>query len=278
MELLAATDWAAVSAWAALATVVVYVVLGVFAWRQIREARRLREEQARLARSSQEEQARLARESWAEQARQSRQLQEEQARPFVIVDFEPGFLIYLVVENIGRTMARNVSITTDKPFESTLNTPHELNETPLFRDSIPALPPRKKIRILFDSAPARFESDLPRAYDVTVRYQGPSGQQYEPDRYPLDLSMYLGSALPPKGLPDLVDEVEKIRKELAKWTDGTRGLRVNAVDRERQENAELHRYLTRRFMRSARTDGIATAARIFARDRLLRALARRGFR
>jgi hypothetical protein len=73
-----ATDWAAVTAWAACATVAVYVVLGIFAWIQVLQARRLRE---------------------------------EQARPFVIVDFEPGFLIYLTVENIGRTMAREIVCT-----------------------------------------------------------------------------------------------------------------------------------------------------------------------
>jgi hypothetical protein len=40
-----ATDWAAVTAWAAWATVAVYVVLGIFAWIQVLQARRLREEQ-----------------------------------------------------------------------------------------------------------------------------------------------------------------------------------------------------------------------------------------
>lgn len=276
MMVLAETDWTAVSAWAALATVAIYIVLGVFAWRQIREARRLREEQARLARESQEEQARLARESWAEQARQARELQEEQARPFVMVDFEPGFLIYLVVENIGRTMARNVTITPDKPFESTLSTPHEINETPLFRQPIPALPPGKKIRVLFDSAPARFDSELPRSYKVTVRYEGPLGRQYEPDRYPLDLSMYYGSALPPKGLSELVDEVEKIRKELAKWTYSGRGLRVNATNREKRERVQLRQFLMRRLVRSAKTDGVVPAVGAHLRDAWRRALARRG--
>jgi hypothetical protein len=66
-----ATDWAAVTAWAAWVTIAVYVVLGIFAWLQVLQARRLCE---------------------------------EQARPFVIVDFEPGCLVYLTVENIGRTM------------------------------------------------------------------------------------------------------------------------------------------------------------------------------
>ena len=80
-----ATDWAAVTAWAAWATVAVYVVLGIFAWIQVLQARRLRE---------------------------------EQARPFVIVDFEPGFLVYLTVENIGRTMARDVSIRFSPPSQA----------------------------------------------------------------------------------------------------------------------------------------------------------------
>jgi hypothetical protein len=39
-----ATDWAAVTAWAAWATVAVYVLFGVFAWIQVLQARRVREE------------------------------------------------------------------------------------------------------------------------------------------------------------------------------------------------------------------------------------------
>jgi hypothetical protein len=98
------TDWAAVNAWAAWVSLAVYVILGIFAWVQVLEARRLRE---------------------------------EQAPPFVIVDFEPGSLIYLTVENIGRTMARDVAIRFDKPLESTLLEPRELDESPIFREPIP---------------------------------------------------------------------------------------------------------------------------------------------
>ena len=45
--------------------------------------------------------------------------------------------------------------------------------------------------------------------------------------------MYLGSAEPLKGLPELVAEVEKIRKELEKWRVSGRGLRVQTVDQRR---------------------------------------------
>jgi hypothetical protein len=197
------TDWSAVAAWAAWAMVLIYLVIGLFAWRQVREARTLRE---------------------------------EQARPFVIVDFEPGFLVYLTVKNLGRTMARDVRINFDKKLTSSLDRPRELDETPLFRESIPALPPGKKIRVLFDQFNARTEAKLPLTYDVDVRYRGPTGSKHWKDTYRLDLGMYLGSALPPKGMPELVAEAEAIRKEIKKWQGtGARGLLVHTIDQRWQD-------------------------------------------
>jgi hypothetical protein len=226
-----ATDWAAVTAWAAWATVAVYVVLGIFAWIQVLQARRLRE---------------------------------EQARPFVIVDFEPGFLVYLTVENLGRTMARDVTIRFDKPLESTLSGPREIDESPLLRQPIPTLPPGRKIRVLFDQYAARLDAELPLTYDVTLRYKGPLGNKEWEHPYRLDLGVYLGSALHPKGLPELVTEIEKIRKELEKWREGGRGLRVETVDRRRQQRIEWRRH----HVRILRRQGPRALARSL-RDRAL---------
>jgi hypothetical protein len=232
-----ATDWAAVTAWAAWATVAVYVVLGVYAWIQVLQARRLRE---------------------------------EQARPFVIVDFEPGFLVYLMVENIGRTTARDVSIRFDKPLQSTLSGPREIDESPLLRKPIPTLPPGRKIRVLFDQYAARLEAGLPLTYDVTLRYKGPFGKKEWEHPYRLDLGIYLGSQEPPKGLPELVTEVENIRKELQKWRDGTRGLLVQAIDRRRQQRREWRHHRLRILRRQG--------PRALARSLWDRALWRLGFR
>jgi hypothetical protein len=232
-----ATDWAAVSALAAWATVAVYVVLGIFAWIQVLQARRLRE---------------------------------EQARPFVIVDFEPGFLVYLTVENIGRTMARDVTIRFDKPLQSTLSGPREIDESPLLRRPIPTLPPGRKIRVLFDQYAARLDAKLPLTYDVTLRYKGPFGRKEWEHPYRLDLEVYLGSQLPPKGLPELVAEVEKIRKELEKWREGSHGLRVETVDRRRQQRIEWRHHHVRILRRQG--------PRALARSLWNRALWRLGFR
>ena len=230
------TNWPKVAALAAWATVGIYIVIGLFAWRQVHEARKLRE---------------------------------EQARPFVIVDFEPGFLVYLTVENLGRTMARDVSIHFDKPLETTLQGPRELDESPLFREPIPTLPPGKKIRLLFDQFPARLNAGLPLTYDVKLRYRGPTGRKEWDHPYRLDLGMYVGSQLPPKGIPELVTEVENIRKEIEKWKGrGLRGLLVHTVDQQRRDRIDMRRMN----VRVLRQQG----ARALARRLLARTLQRFG--
>jgi hypothetical protein len=208
--------WTALAAWATVAT---YLALGIFALIQVLQAHRVRE---------------------------------EQARPFVVVDLEPGFLVVLTVENLGRTMARNVTIRFDKPLRSTLPEPHDFDGSPTFRgEPIPALPPGKRIRVLFDQAADRLGSDLPRRYAVEVLYRGPFGQKYEPDTYRLDLGVFSGSQLPRKGLPELVSEVEHIRQELARWREGTGGMLVHTVDKRRQNRRELRRL----HVRTLRTQG-----------------------
>jgi hypothetical protein len=54
--------------------------------------------------------------------------------------------------------------------------------------------------------------------------------------------MYLGSALPPKGIPELVTEVEKIRNEIQKWIGRSgRGLLVHTLDQRRPDTIDRRR-------------------------------------
>jgi hypothetical protein len=82
----------------------------------------------------------------------------------------------------------------------------------------------------------------------------------------------------PKGLPELVDEVEKVRKELARWTEGTHGLQVHVVDRERARRIDLRRYRLEHFQQTAKTEGVLPAARALVRQVAELALWRRGLR
>ena len=126
-------QWGA-SAWSAL-TFVVLVAAAVVAWRQVKEAQRLRE---------------------------------EQARPFVIIDFDPfSTLIELTITNTGTTLARNVQF----EFTPPLTTTHDdmpgrgnLMDLNVFKNGIPSLAPGKEIRLFFDQFPARIDQQLTMMY------------------------------------------------------------------------------------------------------------------
>jgi hypothetical protein len=75
-----------------------------------------------------------------------------------------------------------------------------------------------------------------------VSYRGPTGKKPWKDTYRLDLGVYVGSALPPKGIPELVTEVENIRKEIKKWQGSNlRGLLVHNIDQRRLDKIDRRR-------------------------------------
>ena len=75
-----------------------------------------------------------------------------------------------------------------------------------------------------------------------MRYEGPSGRKYgEGEEYRLDIGIYDVVYTGPKGLPELVAEVNKIRSEMEKWKVGIRGLLVHTVNQRRQHRIEARR-------------------------------------
>jgi hypothetical protein len=88
------------------------------------------------------------------QVGEARRLGEQQARPFVIVDFDvEDFLFFIEVTNLGATLARDVRVSIDPPLGSAINTTDErMTQLKIFTEGIPTLAPGKKIRTLFDSA------------------------------------------------------------------------------------------------------------------------------
>lgn len=233
------------AAWAAIGacgTLIVYIVIAVYAVFQVREARRLRE---------------------------------EQARPWVVVDFEPGWILWLTIENIGKTVATDVRMRFDPPLASTQSRPWEWEESSTFTEGIPLLPPGKKLRFFVDGITARLnDKDLPRQHDVSVDYHGPVKRKRPLNStYILDINHYWGSSPPPKGIPELVDEVEKIHKELNKWTDGISGLRVNVTDREKEKRQSYRPFRLKEAQQIVREDGAIALGRHILR----RALQRRGW-
>lgn len=154
------------------------------------------------------------------QLREAARLRREQTRPWVIVHFEfQSILAELVVRNIGPTVARNVRVRFRKKPQSALGDLSWLDESALFSGAMPVLPPDHEVRTTFDRVPDRLEQGLPLAYDLDVSYNDAQGRTLGTETYHLDLRPYIGTRTPRRGLADLADSVEEIRKLLKGWTN-----------------------------------------------------------
>ncbi len=138
-----------VAALAQVVTAVVAVAAVIFAWRQVTEARRTRE---------------------------------AQAQPFVVVDIQPGRVwmnwLTLVVENIGKTLAKDVRIAFDPSLVTTVKD-SALAKSALIRDGIAVLPPGRRVETLFDLSHDRLEQGLPTRYEITVSFRDYRNRQQE---------------------------------------------------------------------------------------------------
>jgi hypothetical protein len=189
-----ATEWAAAGA---VSAVIVYIVLGLIAWIQLREAKRLRA---------------------------------EQTRPFVVVDLVPEHSagIYLEISNIGRTMARDVTFKfTPTLVSSADQITDDLKNSVIMREGFAFMPPGRCVRYFFDVYFSRGEKNLPMRYEVKVSYRSGVDRQHRwwnrSDRtprycetYPIDLAAYeesQGQHSVLSTLGALQEEIKKIREE-----------------------------------------------------------------
>jgi hypothetical protein len=165
---------------------VVVVAAAIFAWSQLSEARRLRE---------------------------------DQTRPFVIVDLDSQVRPFfdLVVKNVGTTMAREVKVRFEPELKSSLDD-FDPGKLKMFNDGISTFPPGKEIRTLFDSGPQRFNADLPDVYEVTVTYKDARGRKDFEETTHVDFGLYWDRTnINIQGVHEVAKEVKKIREEIVAW-------------------------------------------------------------
>ncbi len=167
------------------------------------------------------------------QVREARRTREDQTRPFVIMDFdmtEPP-LIYLVISNIGKTVARRVRIQTDLPLASSLDRDDELGpiaKLRVFTEEISSLVPGRQIRLLFDSFVQRDRATFDDSYRVTITYEGERRRSWWRDRarsYVEDSSLDLGiywnlQYIERHTIHDVHEQVKRIAEAVRSWGAG----------------------------------------------------------
>lgn len=161
------------------------------------------------------------------QVKEAQRLREEQARPWVVVDFDTphkGWLVDLTVQNVGRTAAKNVKLAIDPPpvqYASSREEGQALAQSFLLQRGIPVLPPGKTVRTFFDSLMDRAESGYPTEYAVTVDYEDGLGRPLPTDRFVLDLGLYMDLVtIDLKDQHNIAESLDEMQKEMAKWTQG----------------------------------------------------------
>ena len=157
------------------------------------------------------------------QVKEARKLRWEQAQPFVVVDLLPNSyensIIEISISNVGNTLARNVTFSFDPQIEISQER-YNLADSVLFTEGIPSLPPGKEIRFIFDVGHQRFDSDLPNTYRITVNCEDAKGTPLPTLEYICDLELYMSlHTLGIRNIHHLAKNVEKIAKTLDGWTE-----------------------------------------------------------
>ncbi|WP_139220483.1 hypothetical protein [Trujillonella endophytica] len=179
------TDWAALGPYV---TALIAVFAGAVAWRQLREARRLRR---------------------------------EQAQPYVACFAEPtpghDQGVDIVIRNFGTTIARDVTISIS-PDVMRSGGPGRPPEEVRLPTHIPALVPGQEWRTWWDLGPSRAELDLVGRHEVVVAYRDSQGKKLPPTPSVLDWEYFTQHTfLVTKGQHEMATALQELSKTVASF-------------------------------------------------------------
>ncbi|MCZ9633225.1 hypothetical protein [Rhodococcus sp. BH5] len=197
-----ATAWAAIAAWV---TLIIGVAALIFASRQVREARALREEQA---------------------APYVVAYMEVSNRSFAVIDF--------VIKNLGTTAAYDIKVkflplpvrvsngeTVDFPYPA----------------EMPFLAPGQEWRAAWDFGPTRNAASLHEIYDVTIDFKNSKRKDMDPSSSRLDWALIWHQVAPnPKRISHIVGELKAMNRGMTKLTRTLEG--VLAVDGDQEGSGQ----------------------------------------
>ncbi|MCK4403958.1 MAG: hypothetical protein KAW02_02595 [candidate division Zixibacteria bacterium] len=147
--------------------------------------------------------------------KEMKESRDQEVAPYVVTYFDIPYgkhWIYLVVRNVGKSVAKNVKLEFQPSLKNTEG--EEINDIPLIKEGTASIPPGYKIRTFFDSAISYFNKrELPLTYKVKVSYSGGLRADMRSTEQIMDLYAFKGlSFLDEKGVHELVKEVEKLVK------------------------------------------------------------------
>lgn len=142
---------------------------------------------------------------------------EEEYRPFIVsyIQTKPNGTTELIIENIGKTVAKNVEIEISPEFNFPKKSP--LSNSFVLNNSIPNMPPNYRLKFYIGSIKDfKIEGDSYQVYEVWVKYHSFDNQHYK-DNYTIDFNIGSGGLfLVEKDIHDLTKEFIEFRKKFNK--------------------------------------------------------------
>jgi hypothetical protein len=142
----------------------------------------------------------------------------QEIAPYVIVYFDMPYsndwVMYLVVKNTGKTIAKNIQFKVDPPLVTGFTNTGEGTkpfDVYFLREGISLLAPGQEIRTPFDAHSTLNRENLPTIYKVEVTYADGLQPNRTASEHVLDVSIFNDlSVLQKKGEEDLIKAVETI--------------------------------------------------------------------
>lgn len=185
------------------------------------------------------------------QVRQAARLRREQARPYVVVYVErvAATILDLVVKNFGTTAARDVRLSWDRPPTIRWDKESEPLEA---ADRLPLLVPGQEWRTTWDLHGHRID-DEEEPFVVTVASRDSAGRRLPEETFDLDTRHFAHAMWWEKnGLHEIGDSLKKIERAVSQWTDGSDGLKVWARDGDAKDKRWTERWEASRAERDRR--------------------------
>ena len=154
-------------------------------------------------------------------------------------------ILYLVIKNTGKTVAKNVKVLFDPPLQTKFP---DFLEKVLPPDGVPSIPPNYEIKTTLDNF-VTYKKSGPMAFDVIVRYSGGISNKLREDKYHLDLELFRGivysiETKPPSetakaiqklqsSTENVVGELQKISDAISKGSEGAKTTKRNSAIKKR---------------------------------------------
>lgn len=184
------------------------------------------------------------------EARETRTIQE---RPEVIVDadYSDQNFVDVVVRNIGKGAAKDITFDFSAPMESSSSIKENsdsvpLNELPYFKEGMEFLAPGAEIRAFWDTytglLPLLREKELSEGIAIVSKYKSLAGEPYETKWIVNPLRVSGTPHIVRRGEHEIAKAVESISKDLHRVTS-LRGLKVITKTEQREEHRRLQEQL-----------------------------------